>query len=492
MATFNVSKSGVSDAISELSQLETWVRECKDRCADVNTTFWAVMMGSWADASVSAAVQLQTNLLIYADALERLHTNYDNMLDEINGQLTNSRDNLLEAVKGPAGDSDILHFEAMDSVTSGCSSAKSAVSSLRTQLDAAQSALSGLENSGSISSALEALSSALDTEDTDIDKIKSTYDTYKTWVGNFEQSYSKSLSNENFIKDYMIDNAATAMSDQFEACGGSKFFKGADDFKSNILSKTKKAVEWVAKPLAEVKPENMVMLWATFKSVAAHDGYFTKGNLVGSLTTFLMNRKVEGNIITRNIGSGGGFFSKWWDDVTGFLRPSKWKEQVDNVRSALHPTKNGDAALKYFDDAAEHVDEIGDGVSRLGKGAKSAMKGLGYVGDFIELGTGLANMSEVYQTTQGDGAQKAAAAAVTGMGAVAKFGIGKAAGAAIGTVFGGPVGALVGMGVGMLIDWGVDEIGKSLNNSGFTQGLTDGIAWLLRGGKENESAFQAG
>ena len=91
---FNASKSGVKDARNELNQLEQWVSACNDRCSDVNTSFAAIMAGSWADAEVSAAIQLQTYLLIYTQALEQTHTTYDDMITELDGTLSTARDAL--------------------------------------------------------------------------------------------------------------------------------------------------------------------------------------------------------------------------------------------------------------------------------------------------------------------------------------------------------------------------------------------------------------
>ena len=97
--SFNAKKSGVKDARTELGLLQQWVSDCNVRCAEVNTSFGAVMMGSWADAEISAAVQLQTYLLIYADALGAMHETYDSMIGDLDGTLSTRRDAVLESVK---------------------------------------------------------------------------------------------------------------------------------------------------------------------------------------------------------------------------------------------------------------------------------------------------------------------------------------------------------------------------------------------------------
>ena len=477
--TFNAKKSGVKDARTELGQLETWVRECNDRCADVNTTFSSIMMGAWADAEVQAAMQLQTYLVIYADALDAMHTTYDSMISTLDGSLSSKRDAVLEAVKASTGNDDVVHFDDTGAVTTGVSDSETALSALTDQIGVATSALSGLENSGEIAAALEDLLSATENEAEDIEKVGTKYTAYQDAVEDFEEKYAKALAGENFITDDMLDHATKVLTDQFEGAGAAGLIGGAAAFKKNILSPVKKAFDAYAKPLSEINAGNAVALWTQFKNVVVDKKYWYYNDYVKAVDDFLCTNGQEAK----------KFFSTYIDDVTGFLRPSQYAKQWKKITNALNLSDAAKKSMSYADEAAGLVDDIADSASRTGTVFRGLAKYGGYVGDFIELGSGLMAASEAYQTTAGDGAQKAAAATVTTIGAVAKFGAGKVAGALIGTALCGPLGAVVGIGLGFVIDEVVDGIGTALNEGGATQWLTDSIAWVFRGGKEDDSAF---
>lgn len=476
--SFNAKKSGVKDARTELGLLQQWVSDCNARCAEVNTSFGAVMMGSWADAEISAAVQLQTYLLIYADALGAMHETYDSMIGDLDGTLSTRRDAVLESVKASTGNDDVVHFEDSGAVTSGCSTVQDALTALDTQRAGAQGALAGLENSGAIAAALDALGTAIQNENEAVEKVRTSYTDYQDAVEEFESEFAGALAIENFITDDMLSNASDAMSAQFEGTPVAGFIGSAADFKKNYLKPVKTTLDNLAKPLAEIDPENAVALWKSFKSVALEGNFYQADELVDSLDMFLTNG-----------GGKGGYWSKYWDDLTGFLRPSQYASQANKITGAFDFTTSGSRNVLYLDDMAQSVDDFADVTARTGTVLKSSAKYLGYAGDFIELGCGLMDASNAYQTTVGDQAQKSAAAVVTGGGALLKFGAGKAAGALIGTCLGGPLGAVVGIGIGCVIDEGAKALGNFFNESGITQSITDGLAWLFRGGKEDDSAF---
>ena len=155
--SFNAKKSGVKDARTELGLLQQWVSDCNARCAEVNTSFGAVMMGSWADAEISAAVQLQTYLLIYADALGAMRETYDSMIGDLDGTLSTRRDAVLESIKASTGNDDVVHFEDSGAVTAGCSTVQDALTALDTQRACAQGALAGLKRHDLLFAAVFAL-----------------------------------------------------------------------------------------------------------------------------------------------------------------------------------------------------------------------------------------------------------------------------------------------------------------------------------------------
>ena len=477
--TFNAKKSGVKDARTELGLLETWVRSCNERCAAVNTTFSSIMMGAWADAETQAVMQLQTYLIIYADALDTMHTTYDSMVSELDGTLSSKRDAVLEAVKASTGNDDVVHLDDTGAVAAGVADSNAALDALRGQVAMAMGALSGLENAGDIAAALDDLTTAAEDEAEAIEQAGTKYTDYQDVVDDFDSSYGDSLASENFITDDMLDRAAQVMTDQFEGTEIAGFIGGAADFKKNILSPVKKAIDAYAKPLAEISPQNAVALWNQFKGVVINQEYWHYNDYVEAVDKFLCT----------NGKNAKKFFSKYVDDLTGFLRPSQYVKQAREIAGAFDMSDIPSKSMAYADDVAETVDDFADAASRSGTVLKGVAKYGGYLGDAIELGSGLMSASEAYQTTVGDGAQKTAAATVTAVGAVAKFSAGKVAGALIGTALCGPLGAVVGIGLGFVIDDIATGIGNAMNKSGATQWLTDSLAWVLRGGKEDDSAF---
>ena len=497
---FNASKSGVKDARNELNQLEQWVSACNDRCSDVNTSFAAIMAGSWADAEVSAAIQLQTYLLIYTQALEQTHTTYDDMITELDGTLSTARDAVLESVKASTGDADKLHFDDTGAVTSGVSNSETALENLNTQVGVAEGALSGLENSGAIAAALDALTQATTKEAEDIEKVRTTYDEYQQAVDDFEDEFASRLSAQEFISQPMLDSAAKTMTDQFEGSAIAGIVGTIGSFKSNFISPVKDTVEMFAKPLAELKPENAVALWNSMKKVFTKGGLSHIRELGSSAKALLTNNEGIINIFKKGTFKSGNFkkvltdcLGEWGKkfkaDFRSWSRIINWTKNADDIDNAIDASRmvsKGDKFLKIG--RVSSLDDAADLASTSGKILKGGAKYLGFVGDFIELGTGLMDASKAYQTTVGDGAQKTAAAVVTGGSALVKFGAGKAVGAAIGTCLGGPLGAVAGIALGGLVDAGLNWIGEQMNKSGATQSITNGIAEFLRGGK-SDSAF---
>lgn len=110
--------------------------------------------------------------------------------------------------------------------------------------------------------------------------------------------------------------------------------------------------------------------------------------------------------------------------------------------------------------------------------AAGAVKGLGYLGNAIQVVDTLGQAGAAYNSTVGDTSDKIGAAAVEVTEGLVEFGAGVGVGAMVGAI-GGPIGiaagAFVGWGVGELIKMGEEHLEKTGFKKDLANKISDGI-----------------
>lgn len=161
------------------------------------------------------------------------------------------------------------------------------------------------------------------------------------------------------------------------------------------------------------------------------------------------------------------FFKKGFrSELTDWVKPSEWKKSFEGVKGLVGDlgerakglVLKGEVAPKVFDSDAF------SSFSSIGKNLDNTVKGLGYAGAVLSIFDTAGQAGAAYNSTVGDGCDKAAAAVVEVGEGLVEFGTGAAVGAAVGAI-GGPVGVALGVGVGWVageaVEWCLDTFAST-------------------------------
>ena len=510
---FKADLTQFEQACKDVHALHQDVNVSKERTAAVNVQFMTIMRGAWAQAENAACVLLESNLRVFNEALSNLASDYDSAYDALSGKVSTARDAVMNELGGSTSDRTKLQLNDGAVVPNAVTAVDGSYDSLKTAIADATSALSGLENSGDIAAALSDLESKASDQKSRIGRVGTAYSDFATSVSDFESTYSGRFDPAKFITDKMVDTASKGMESTYahtplgQVSGFLSSIKGSAAFKNfkkwgsmagDALSTLKKGVDnakYMSKALGGVRDA----------FVGALQNYDCTGDVVYALkhgSRDMLSALGKGTIDSvkhwwktlsndpSKIGTldeknaWAGFISKW-QDKTGLFRADKIDDVVKNgsVGSLLDSAKD-------IKDASSKV----GAVSEFGTHVKKFFRGVGFVGDAIEVTSYVSDTAEAYYTHEGDGYEKVTAGAVQAVEGVAKFGIGKAIGAGVGFVFGGgPVGAVAGMFVGGLIDEGVKGLFGAFDKSDAKEGIIDGVSGFFRGifGGGKKSAFAA-
>ena len=171
-----------------------------------------------------------------------------------------------------------------------------------------------------------------------------------------------------------------------------------------------------------------------------------------------------------------GFTAKMGD----WARPDKWRESWQTAKGISAPPIG----------AADEVGEAVSGVARWSDRANAMGKLAGYVGDGLSVFGIATSTVKSFCDTEGDEADKAAAATYAAVTEAAKFATGKAVGAAVGTVVGGPLGTAVGFVAGRAVDLAWDYASDWMEESGAKDAILESVGSAYReAGKFITSGF---
>ena len=497
---FKVNLNQFDTATQDLNTVHQDVRVAAERTSAVNVQFMSLMMGTWAAAENAACVQLEGNLRIFNEALDVMTTNYTNAGTYMRGTLVSQLSNVMTSIDGSISDANLIQRDESFCIANAVTFVTSSYDNLKTATNNAISSTSELDNSTDIVSALNDLNSTCDTQKPKVERVGTTYQTFSSSVDTFEDTYSALLDPQKFITQDMADAASAAMSATFAKTPLGQSTSFLKDLKSKYLSPFKKYGNAIAKMADQLQRgvDNVKYVAKEFglidSFVTALQNYDCTGDLVYALKSgakeitsrnFLTATKNSvknwWSSLSKNKGAWNGLSGKLSEGF-GLFRGSELKEVG----------KNGSLA-KVWEAGADVLDEPGvKTITKWGDHAKKFFRGVGFVGDAIEVGGYVSDTVDAFYSHEGDTAEKFAAGVVQVGESIAKFGVGKAIGAGIGFLCGGgPVGAVAGAVIGSWVDDKLKGVWKAFDESGAKESMIDGVGNFFRdtfgGGKK--SAF---
>lgn len=473
---FRVDIDEFSSAATAVSSAATRAGESVARVGKVNSNFANLMSGAWMIAESHAYADLEVTLRMLAEGLTAMGAAYADALASLEGELAPARDALLSAALSTAASPRVIRFEPYHNVAGACDFADGSLEDLEMAVAAAQSALAGLESSGGVADPLSGLSSLAGTQGTAIGEIRSSYMTYEAAVDAFEEEYANRLKPGEFVTDAMRETVAADLRAQYgEALdsGPFAFIDAFGDVSAALAGAT---------GVAGAMDERNAALWRfAASSLFGKEGRGLKladrqwfARLALGLSDDVRSAIPEGQTFWQ-------FFKKGaWEGATDWVRPSKWKESFDSMKGLAEGlgekacalfagSQRSGKALKGSFEAFDSLTDYADG----------AVKGLGYVGTALSVIDTVGQAGAAFNSTVGDGCDKAAAAVVEVGEGLVEFGTGVAVGAAVGAI-GGPVGVALGVGVGWFMGELVEEGLDWLDDEGFKNKAVEGVADAFR------------
>lgn len=473
---FRVDIDEFSSAATVVSSAATRAGESVARVGKVNSNFANLMSGAWAIAESRAYADLEVTLRMLTEGLSAMGDTYADALASLTGEVAPTRDALLSAARSNAASPRVVRFEPYHNVAGACDFADGSLEDLEVAVAAAQSALDGLESSGGVSGPLSALSSLAGTQGSAIGEIRASYVAYEAAVDSFEEEYANRFKPGEFVTDAMRETVAADLQAQYGEALDSGPFAFID-----VFGDVGAVLAGAAGVAAELDSADLAWLRM------ALDGLFESAGKGMPLperlnrATFSLWAVTADGVenLARTRSEFWGLFKKdVWAELTDWVRPGKWEESLDSAKSLVNDL--GERTKALFNKGGKALKEGGNSFSSLRRfqdvadDADVAVKGFGYMGTALSVVDTIGQAGAAYNSTIGDGCDKAAAAVVeVGEGAV-ELGVGAAVGAAVGTL-GGPVGVAVGVAVGWAAGELLDAGLKWFDDSGTKDDVVDGI-----------------
>lgn len=474
---FRVDIDEFSSAATAVSSAATRAGESVARVGKVNSNFANLMSGAWMIAESHAYADLEVTLRMLAEGLTAMGATYADALASLEGELAPARDALLSAALSTAASPRVIRFEPYHNVAGACDFADGSLEDLEMAVAAAQSALAGLESSGGVADPLSGLSSLAGTQGTAIGEIRSSYMTYEAAVDAFEEEYANRLKPGEFVTDAMRETVAADLREQYgEALdsGPFAFIDAFGDVSAALAGAT---------GVAGAMDERNAALWRfAASSLFGKEGRGLKladrqwfARLALGLSDDVRSAIPEGQTFWQ-------FFKKGFrSELTDWVKPSEWKKSFEGVKGLVGDlgerakglVLKGEVAPKVFDSDAF------SSFSSIGKNLDNTVKGLGYAGAVLSIFDTAGQAGAAYNSTVGDGCDKAAAAVVEVGEGLVEFGTGAAVGAAVGAI-GGPIGVALGVTVGWAAGELLDAGLKWLDDKGFKDKAANGIGDAFR------------
>lgn len=474
---FRVDIDEFSSAATVVSSAATRAGESVTRVGKVNSGFASLMSGAWMSAESRAYAELEMTLRMLTEGLTAMGDTYADALASLEGEVAPARDALLSAALSTPASSQVVRFEPYHNVAGACDFADGSLEDLRMAVAAAESALTGLESSGGVSGPLSALSSLAGNQGAAIGEIRSSYVVYEAAVDAFEEEYANRLAPGEFVTESMRATVAADLQAQYGEALDSGPFAFIDVFGdvSVVLSA-------VGGGAAAMDRNNAVLWRYALSFMCGEEGRGLKLVDRQWLSRFALGLSDDVRSAIPEGQTFWQFFKKGaWEGATDWVRPSKWKESFNSVKGLVGDL--GERAKTFFAQSGDTVVEAGGAfgdIQSLGKNLDNTVKGLGYMGTVLSTVDTLGQAGAAYNSTVGDGCEKAAAAVVEfGEGAI-EFGTGVAVGAAVGAI-GGPIGVaagvVIGWAAGELLDAGL----KFFDSSGWKKKAVEGVGDVFRG-----------
>ena len=474
---FRVDIDEFSSAATVVSSAATRAGESVARVGKVNSNFANLMSGAWMIAESHAYADLEVTLRMLAEGLTAMGATYADALVSLEGELAPARDALLSAALSTAASPRVIRFEPYHNVAGACDFADGSLEDLEMAVAAAQSALAGLESSGGVADPLSGLSSLAGTQGTAIGEIRSSYMTYEAAVDAFEEEYANRLKPGEFVTDAMRETVAADLRAQYGEALDSGPFAFIDAF-----GDVSAALAGVAGVAGAMDERNAALWRFAASSLFGKEGRGLKlvdrqwfARFALGLSDDVRSAIPEGQTFWQ-------FFKKGaWEGATDWVRPSKWKESFVAARELTEDLE--ERARSFFSRGgatSKGQKKFLSTVVSTGSKIDAAVKGLGYMGTVLSAVDTIGQAGAAYNSTAGDGCERAAAAVVEfGEGAI-EFGTGVAVGAAVGAI-GGPVGVaagvVIGWAAGELLDAGL----KFFDSSGWKKKAVEGVGVVFRG-----------
>ena len=474
---FRVDIDEFSSAATVVSSAATRAGESVARVGEVNSGFANLMSGAWVTAESRACADLEVTLRMLTEGLSAMGDTYVDALASLTGEVAPSRDALLFAAMSTAASPRVVRFEPYHNVAGGCDFATGSLEDLEAAVAAAQSALDGLESSGGVSGPLSALSSLVGTQGSAIGEIRSSYVAYETAVDAFEEEYANRLAPGEFVTDAMRDTVVADLHAQYGEALDSGPFAFID-----VFGDVGAALAGATGVAAAMDERNAALWRFAASSLFGKEGRGLKladrqwfARLALGLSDDVRSAIPEGETFWQ-------FFKKGaWEGATDWVRPSKWKESLVAARELTEDL--GERARSFFlrgGATSKGQKKFLSAVVSTGSKIDTAVKGLGYMGTALSAVDTIGQVGAAYNSTVGDGCEKAAAAVVEfGEGAI-EFGTGVAVGAAVGAI-GGPVGVAAGVVIGWAAGELLDSGLKFFDSSGWKKKAVEGVGDIFRG-----------
>lgn len=473
---FRVDIDEFSSAATVVSSAATRAGESVTRVGKVNLGFASLMSGAWMSAESRAYAELEMTLRMLTEGLSAMGDTYADAFASLTGEVAPTRDALLSAALSTPASPQVVRFEPYHNVAGACDFADGSLEDLRMAVAAAESALTGLESSGGVSGPLSALSSLARNQGAAIGEIRSSYMAYEAAVDAFEEEYANRLAPGEFVTDAMRETVAADLQAQY----GEALDRGPFAF-IDAFGDVSAALAGVAGVAGAMDERNAALWRFAASSLFGKEGRGLKlvdrqwfARFALGLSDDVRSAIPEGQTFWQ-------FFKKGaWEGATDWVRPSKWKESFDSMKGLAEGlgekacalfagSQRSGKALKGSFEAFDSLTDYADG----------AVKGLGYVGTALSVIDTVGQAGAAFNSTVGDGCDKAAAAVVEVGEGLVEFGTGVAVGAAVGAI-GGPVGVALGVGVGWFMGELVEEGLDWLDDEGFKNKAVEGVADAFR------------
>lgn len=459
---FRVDIDEFSSAATAVSSAATRAGESVARVGKVNSGFASLMSGAWATAESRAYADLEVTLRMLAEGLTAMGDTYADALASLTGEVAPTRDALLSAARSTPASPQVVRFEPYHNVAGACDFAVGSLEDLEVAVSAAQSALAGLEFSGGVADPLSGLSSLAGAQGSAIGEIRSSYVAYESAVDAFEEEYASRLAPGEFITESMRETVAADLQAQYGEALDSGPFAFIDVF-GDVSAALAGATG-----VAGAMDERNAALWRfAASSLFGKEG---RGLKLADRQWFARFALGLSDDVRSAIPEGQTFwqfFKKGFrSELTDWVKPSEWKKSFEGVKGLVGDlgerakglVLKGEVAPKVFDSDAF------SSFSSIGKNLDNTVKGLGYAGAVLSIFDTAGQAGAAYNSTVGDGCDKAAAAVVEVGEGLVEFGTGAAVGAAVGAI-GGPVGVALGVGVGWVageaVEWCLDTFAST-------------------------------